>query len=200
MWTVAAQNLDAGRVRRIAIRRGGDGLRYADAIELWQRDREFRAFFVALLAEQPFAAYFWECPPLTQTTLTRPAEFVLVDSPQLAAMPPDARAFADQFESVETDEGIATFWNLGGDALLVAPRRRADTPLSAYPHLAAYARGAPAGQQQALWRAVGAAIARQMSTRPLWLSTSGLGMAWLHVRLDRRPKYYSYQPYRETGL
>jgi len=29
-----------------------------------------------------------------------------------------------------------------------------------------------------------------------WLSTSGLGIAWLHVRLDERPKYYTHAPYR----
>jgi hypothetical protein len=200
MWTAAVETVSGGRVRRIVLRRGDDALPYAEAIELWQRDRAFGAFFMALLAEQPFAAYFWECPPLTEATLTRPTEFVLVDSPQLASMPPDARAFTDRFESAETGEGIATFWNLGRDALLVAPRRCPDTPISAYAHLAAYARRAPAGQRQALWRAVGAAVARQMSTRPLWLSTSGLGVAWLHVRLDRRPKYYSYQPYRDIGL
>ncbi len=28
------------------------------------------------------------------------------------------------------------------------------------------------------------------------VSTNGLGVAWLHVRLDTRPKYYTFQPYR----
>jgi len=31
---------------------------------------------------------------------------------------------------------------------------------------------------------------------PVWLSTSGMGIAWLHLRLDSRPKYYTYRPYR----
>jgi len=31
---------------------------------------------------------------------------------------------------------------------------------------------------------------------PTWLSTAGGGVAWLHVRLDTRPKYYRYNPYR----
>ncbi len=31
---------------------------------------------------------------------------------------------------------------------------------------------------------------------PLWLSTAGGGVAWLHVRLDSRPKYYGYSPYK----
>jgi hypothetical protein len=28
-----------------------------------------------------------------------------------------------------------------------------------------------------------------------WLSTSGLGISYLHVRIDKRPKYYSHQEY-----
>ena len=31
---------------------------------------------------------------------------------------------------------------------------------------------------------------------PVWVSTAGAGVSWLHVRLDDRPKYYGYQPYR----
>jgi hypothetical protein len=31
--------------------------------------------------------------------------------------------------------------------------------------------------------------------QPIWLSTAGMGVAWLHIRLDERPKYYSHKPY-----
>jgi hypothetical protein len=196
MWTGSAEDLDGGRVRRIAIRTVDGTLRYVDAVGLWRHDRAFRSFFIRLLQEAPFAAYFWECPPLTEATLSRPFEFVLVDSPRLASMPPDTQAFADRFLAEDVGEDIATFWNLGGDALLVAPRPRASA--SVYSHIAAFTRGAPADQQHALWRATGAAVAARLSARPLWLSTSGLGVAWLHVRLDSSPKYYSYGPYRRS--
>jgi hypothetical protein len=78
--------------------------------------------------------------------------------------------------------------------MLVAPAPLG--PPGAYAHLATFARGAPPEQQQALWQTVGAAVARRLSPAPLWLSTSGLGVAWLHVRLDKQPKYYTYPPYR----
>ena len=32
---------------------------------------------------------------------------------------------------------------------------------------------------------------------PVWTSTSGLGVYWLHVRLDSRPKYYQHQPFKK---
>ena len=30
----------------------------------------------------------------------------------------------------------------------------------------------------------------------IWLSTHGLGIPWLHIRIDTIPKYYSYKNYK----
>lgn len=114
-------------------------------------------------------------------------ELVLVDSPGFAALAPDQEAFAGHFTPSQT---IPTFANLGGDACLVAPAPQ--EPPEAYARLAAFARRAATSQQHELWQAVGAAMARRLSSAPLWLSTSGLGVDWLHVRLDKRPNYYTY--------
>ena len=38
--------------------------------------------------------------------------------------------------------------------------------------------------------------ASALSDQPLWVSTCGLGVYWLHVRLDSFPKYYRYAPYQ----
>jgi hypothetical protein len=92
---------------------------------------------------------------------------------------------------------VAVFPTLGGDAVRVVPCRAADP--SAYGHLAAFARLAPEPQRHALWRAVGDAMARRVGAKPVWLSTAGAGVAWLHVRLDDRPKYYGYGPYRRSA-
>lgn len=191
MWETRVDVSHDGGVHHIALLRDGAAVSYAEAIEHWRTDEPFRAFFAALLADAPFEAYFWETPPMTQATAARAFEFVLVDSPALAALAPEPDAFADHFTR---SQAVATFPNLSGDALLVAPAPQG--PPAAYAHLAAFARQAPMEQQHALWQAVGAAVARRLSFGPLWLSTSGLGIAWLHVRLDDRPKYYTYPPYR----
>ena len=34
------------------------------------------------------------------------------------------------------------------------------------------------------------------NNEPIWFSTSGSGVAWLHFRLDSRPKYYTYKPFK----
>jgi hypothetical protein len=191
MWTVEREVLGAGRVHRIALRRGGVAATYAEVIAWWRESPPIRGFFTALLADAPYPAYFFETPPVTVAGAGRAFEFVLADSPALAALAPAPAAFADRFAPGQT---VAAFANLSGDATLVAPAPQG--PLDAYAHLAAFARRAPAPQHHALWQAVGDAVAQRLSAAPLWLSTSGLGVPWLHVRLDTRPKYYTYGPYR----
>jgi hypothetical protein len=127
--------------------------------------------------------------------MTQPFEFVLLDSPGLARRP-DPEAFAEHF-GCGPETGVIEFPNLGGDAIMIVP-----CPLSApsaYGHLAAFVREAPEPQQQALWQSVGEAMARRVSAKPVWLSTAGAGVSWLHVRLDDRPKYYGFGPYRLTA-
>ncbi len=193
MWDAQIDTMDGGRVRQVRTLCDGKQVSYGEVVERWQSDSVFRAFFIGVLADTPYGAYLWETPPITRLTSTRGFEFVLVDSPALARLIPDPEAFASHFEATETGAKVAVFPNLGGDAFLVAPTPQA--PLIAYPHLAAFARTAPVEQQHAFWRTVGSTVADRLADRPLWVSTNGLGVAWLHARLDARPKYYTFEPY-----
>ena len=116
-----------------------------------------------------------------------------MDAPRLVGTPPDARDFAEHLQAAEGP--VATFPNLGGDARLVVPRSAVAT---GHAHLAAFVRTAPPPSVDALWVGVGEALAawRREGRGPVWLSTSGLGVPWVHVRLDARPKYYVHTPYR----
>jgi hypothetical protein len=40
---------------------------------------------------------------------------------------------------------------------------------------------------------------QRVSASPLWLSTAGMGVSWLHLRLDSRPKYYRHRSYAIAG-
>jgi hypothetical protein len=197
MWDALIDTIDDGRVRQVRILSDEKPVLYAEIVERWRSDDVFRAFFIGILADVPYRAYLWETPPITRMTSTRAFEFVLVDSSALARLIPDPVAFASHFEATDTGVEVVTFPNLGGDAILVAPIPQA--PLGAYPHLAAFARTAPTEQQHTFWRTVGSTVADRLADRPLWLSTNGLGVAWLHARLDSRPKYYSFEPYLKNG-
>jgi hypothetical protein len=180
---------------RVAVEIDSQPASFADILRAWRHDAEFRAEFNARLADAPYPAFRWETPPVTDATVTRPFEFVLLDSPGLARRP-DREAFAEHFGAA-TDDGVVVFPNLGRDAIMVVPCPIASA--SAYGHLAAFVREAPLKQWHALWRSVGEAMTQRLGARPVWLSTAGGGVSWLHVRLDDRPKYYGYGPYTQDA-
>jgi hypothetical protein len=194
MWSTRSEALAGVRGLRFAVDLDSRPASFADVLRGWRGDADFRSLFNALLADAPYSAFRWETPPVSNATLMRPFEFVLLDSPGLASHP-DPDAFAEHFAGAPS--GVVAFSNLGGDAILVVPCPRAEP--SAYGHLAAFVRLAPEEQRHALWQMVGEAMARRVGVKPVWLSTAGAGVSWLHVRLDDRPKYYGFGPYRRSG-
>jgi hypothetical protein len=148
------------------------------------------------IAGSPWHGVFWECRPVLGSRLHVPFEWVVVDSPAVARLRADPRAFMEPLQ--EHPQGpVATFANLGGDATLVVPRPGADGERCG--HLVEFLRTARSARRQALWQAVARAARSRLQRRPadpLWLSTSGLGVSWLHIRLDDRPKYYTWRPFR----
>jgi hypothetical protein len=191
MFDADVQQLDRG-LKHLVFRQGGVPLSVAEAAEAWQRREDFRSFFTSLLADSPFRVFRWETPPITGATLGRDFEFVLIDSPGID-LPPDPEPFSGHF-AAHPDRDVIVFPNLGHDAEMVVPLPRG--PHSAYGHLAAFIRNAPREQVHALWRTVGETLPLLAGRRPVWLSTAGGGVAWLHVRFDSWPKYYAHTPYR----
>lgn len=193
MWQSQSEFLDRDRTYKILLFDENRQITYSQAIDLWQHDGSFRKFFISLLAAAPWEAYFWETPPVTKFTVNQTFEFVLVNSPQLASVSADSSNFRQYFQSAT--KAIVTFPNLGQDALLVVPCPISNT--SAYPHLASFVLKAPESQQHLLWQTVGRELQQKLNQRPIWVNTSGLGVYWLHVRLDSFPKYYCFQAYKQ---
>jgi len=181
--------IDPGTLRLRFI--DGQQLAREAVLERWRRDDAFVDRFTEALASCRFSAFFWECPPTTLADLSAPFECVLVQAPTLARVHADPSAFA---EHLTAGVEVVRFANLSGDSHLIALPPLG--PPDVYGHLASVCRGAPRAQQRALWRAVGEAVRERLGEAPLWLSTSGLGVPWMHIRLDPAPKYYSHRPYR----
>jgi hypothetical protein len=151
------------------------------------------------LATSPFPAFFFECPPITTASMASPFECVLVDAQELTHVKQgDPEPFQQHFQrSCASGRDIAAFTNLGGDSHLVSPCALGDD-LRPYGHIASFMRLAPQDQIARLWKSVGKEVARALNDQPIWISTSGLGVYWLHVRIDPRPKYYQHPAYRQT--
>lgn len=195
-WQVLETRLEGGRVRRLTLSRSGSALTMGEVITGWRTDAAFRAFYGTCLADCPFPAFFWEHPALTRTRLAHPYQCVQVDSPSLAAVHADPRPFAEELRSGCGAQEVVQFPNLSGDALLIAPCPQGAA--AAHAHIGVFVRQAPAAQVDALLRTLGETLEARLDDRPLWVSTSGLGVSWLHVRLDARPKYYTFAPYRQA--
>jgi hypothetical protein len=195
VWRFNAEALQNGHGHRLSLVDGLQLIPYSTVIDAWSTDAAFRSRFNDALAEAPYSAFRWETPAISASTLGRPFECVLLDSPGLAEQP-DPEAFAPHFSTAGGAE-IVEFANLGGDAVLVVPCPIAEA--DAYGHIAAFVRRAPEHQRHALWQRVGDALERRVRARGaglVWLSTAGAGVSWLHVRLDDRPKYYGHEPSR----
>ncbi len=179
---------------RYSLHEDGANLSVRDVLTRWINDAAFRLFFNHLLADAPFSAFRWETPAVTTALMEKPFQFVLLNSPSLERQA-DPAAFA---EHIREAEWVVAFSNLRGDASLVVPCAREGN--ERFGHLAAFTRSAPADQCDALWSVVGNAMLQSIGDQPVWLSTAGMGVPWLHVRLDSRPKYYGYQPYRDPSF
>ena len=186
MWKVYSKKINRGW--RYKVQSDGKTLSFDAVLILWKNDVDFRDFFIGLFADFPFSAYRWETPAVTESTISRDFEFVIIRDDSLIKKP-NPSSFSSYFDS----KSIVTFLNLGHDARLVVP-----TPNKGrdYSHLGAFMANAPIDQKHDLWQQVGRSMLSRISEAPVWLNTAGTGVPWLHVRLDDRPKYYLHQPYQ----
>lgn len=160
-------------------------------LELLQGNTTFRSFYNEFLISLAFEAFFWENKPLTKSNLGEEYECNVIKSDLLAGKNPDAHTFSSYFKK---DKQVVAFPNLGKDALLIAP-----CPVSenqGYAHIGSFIRNAPESQIQEFWKRTGDEMLNHIGDKPKWLSTSGLGVFWLHVRIDSYPKYYQTEEYK----
>lgn len=195
MWTAQRTSLGDRRGEIMAIQTDRAPLTVTDVIAGWLDDASFRNFFIAELAATAYPAFFWEMPPVSRATLADPFACALIGGDTLARMHADDSDFAEHLN--DRAESVAAFPNLGGDALLIVPRRMSEA--DCYGHIAAFVRSAPSEQRHALFRLLALKIEERLEADGgrFWISTSGLGVPWVHVRLDSYPKYYQHRPYAE---
>jgi len=155
---------------------------------------------VIVKASRSYHAFFFETKGCSSINASgKQFEFILVKSNAFkrAEENPDANAFIEYLSCKNTSRKTTacSFWNLGADAKLIAPRRQDGQHPKTYSHLAPFLRGGSEEEIAQIWGLVADEYLNAMKEwgkEPVWLSTSGLGISWLHFRLDQRPKYYTY--------
>ncbi|MES2640893.1 MAG: hypothetical protein V4850_15495 [Myxococcota bacterium] len=179
---------------------GGTPLSWGAVAAGLRADPTLRDALTTALVEAPFDALYWEARPVAPEDVDAPFECVVLDAPALTRVHADPAPFAGPLAGARAP-AVGTFPNLSGDALLIVPAPAFGAGPQGYPHLVAFLRTAPPEQVHALWQAVGAGVETWLTTRGtrVWVSTAGLGVPWLHVRLDMRPKYVKWHAYRAVG-
>ncbi len=194
MWTFHTRHDSSTGAICACVHEHGIPMRCTGLFEAWHKSSEFRQHWVAFMRSVPFKAYCWENPPITVATKNRYNECVFMESPALSSVVADIEPFSEELRG---KQGSVSFPNLGGDALLVVPcpvDKHTD-----YAHIAAFMRTASEDQAAQFWQEVGNALTEHLTSKSTWLSTAGLGVSWVHVRLDSRPKYYQYRLYAESS-
>jgi len=157
---------------------------------------------VVVKACPSYYAFFFETKGVSSDNASQKQfEFVLVKSNSFerAEANPDPNAFKEHLNcSASKTMTVCSFWNLRSSAKLIAPRQQDGKQLKTFSHLAPFLRGASEEQKVQMWNLVTDEylnILEERGGEPVWLSTSGLGVAWLHFRLDKTPKYYTFQKF-----
>lgn len=156
-----------------------------------------------LLAQMRFHDLYWECRPISWPEVdTQQFTFVVLDAGgSLNRSTASDDAFRDHLQAASLS--VVSFPNLGGDATLVVPAQVSGAQPEAYGHLANFVRQAPDAQQALFWRTVSEEMIsslKKSAPAPVWLSTAGNGVPWVHVRTDSWPKYVKHDPFRTHHL
>lgn len=198
MWTLQTKTLSPNQILQYQILQDGKMMSVEEVVSHWKNTPVFRTFYNGILVDSPFEAFFWELPPMTTQTLQQDFEFVLVNSTALPRIRANKKAFQEHFDR-HPNEQILSFPNLSGDAQLIVPTPQGS--LQNYAHLANVVRYTPVNQMDELWKVIGEEYERMLEIeKPRWLSTAGLGVSWLHIRVDSRPKYYRFRDYKSWSL
>lgn len=191
MWEAIYATERSDKITKVKVTKDQSPLSFSKVISLWKNDKVFRTYYNGLLAQSTYEAFYWEVPPMVINRLEDPFEFVLIESEPLKRITANSRPFQEYFRA---DEKVVCFWNLGKDAKLVVPCPLTDE--GHYAHLANFVRSKQEEQIDAFWQTIGTAYEQLLGSQVKWLSTAGLGVSWLHLRIDSRPKYYRYTPYK----
>ncbi len=169
----------------------GSTISFSDWMRFMLTSKEFVLNFNRIFEESSIPSFFWEVKPITKDSLDLPFEFVLVESARLQLIKQNSSAFETYFHN---NDLAATFPSLRKDAQLIVP-----TPISEqtnYSQISNFSRSAEQRQIIEFWKRVVYVYSKTIGAKKKWLSTSGLGVYWLHVRVDSRPKYYQHSDYK----
>jgi len=181
---------------RFRLKKGDQNLSFEEVFKLWKSNSAFVNFYTDELIKLDYKAFYWEHPAIKKEFLEKRYECILQRSKPLEHLPSNESAFKEHIHSVDQ---VVDFMNLGKNARLVVPTKRTDKEI--YNHLGKFMRLAENEQVIEVFKRIGTTMFEEIEKEKLiWLNTAGLGVIWLHIRMDTRPKYYKTKKYKEPDF
>jgi len=182
----------------------GNPITYKQFLNMIRTNQNFLNDFVEVLKTgTAFGQYYFECKPIKKSTFeTQAFEFVLKKADDLANRTPDYAVFENDLENCQGGS-IDFTYGLNGDSTLISPCVPKDNnDLQKYTHLAIFVKEAPKSTVDSVFKKAAQVMTDKVSQssnaeQKWFLSTDGSGgAAWLHVRINKRARYYSFDEYR----
>jgi len=181
---------------------------YKNFLDMMSSNQGFLDDFIQILKTGTnFNQYYFECIPVTKSSSdTQGFEFVLNKATDLANREPDYEVFEDELENCQ-DGSVSFEYGLRKDSTLVCPCvPENEEDQKKYTHLAIFAKEAPKAALDSVFKKAAQVMAEKVNqssdvNQKWFLSTDGSGgSAWLHVRIGKKAKYYSFDEYRFSDL
>lgn len=139
---------------------------------------------------------FFECIPVSFKTLKTTFRFVIITTNLFKNIQPNSQPFQSYFNGKSL---TTSFLGKSGDVLLVVPQPMNNVSEITYTHLYNFIKyGSPEYFKNVFAECIKLLCETMQENKntKYWLSTSGLGVSWLHFRIDTIPKYYNYEEYK----
>jgi len=178
---------------RFRLKNGNKNLSFKEVFELWINDIAFTNFYTKVITKLNYEAFYWEHPAINKAFLEKKYECVLQRSKPLEHLKINEKAFEKHI--TKKNALVTDFMNLGKNARLIVPTKA--TTQEIYNHLGKFIRHAERKQVLEIFKRIGQKMLEESKKDEfVWLNTAGLGVIWLHIRIDAKPKYYKTKTYR----
>lgn len=128
--------------------------------------------------------FLWKTSCVNSLETKFEEEFIRED---MLDVPQDFSPFEEYINS-SNDKNVISFPNISGDTFLIVPMPRKGKNFAS---LKDFIDNASETQQLKFWQeVVKVAKIKLQDWKRVWISTHGLGVSYLHVRISKNPKYY----------
>ena len=147
----------------------------------------FRNEIIQIFVASKFNNAFWEFPAYCTSSAQNIAEFVLVETSGFGKA--DSSSFKEYLANKEDNQTVM-FKNLSGDTNLITINS-SNTKNQTFCHIMEFMKNSTYENKHKLLKKIGEEMLNHTNgTNPVYLSTHGHGVPWLHIRICVKPKYY----------